>query len=722
MGPHLTLIALLLLTVAVSLHGCNSSGGGSTGNEFVVADFGLDRREPNATCLAPARPGQITSEGAPIALQEVFPGVTFPQPLALLQAPGNTGRWYVVTKDGRVFTMTPEGGTSIAIDIRDRVNASYAESGLLGMAFHPRFAGNRQVFLSYTRTGSPVVSYISRFTASADGATFDPASEQPILTVNQPFQNHNGGNIAFGPDGYLYIGLGDGGSGGDPLNNGQNTGSLLGKILRIDVDSASPYAIPADNPFASGTGGARPEIFAWGLRNPWRFSFDRLTGELWAGDVGQHSYEEIDRIVKGGNYGWAIREGAHCYDAPDCVTAGLIDPVAEYGHDQGLSVTGGYVYRGSAIPGLAGTYIYGDFGSGTIWGLGPGAGTAQTLLATNHVISSFAEGLDGELYVLNYRTGSIYRIVPGSGSIAAFPQTLSASGCVVPADPKQPAAGLIPYDINVPFWSDGADKARFLALPDQTTVHVAADGDWEFPIGSVLMKHFRLNGRLVETRLFMRHPDGDWGGYSYEWNDTQTDAALVAGGKTKVIDGQTWTFPSSTQCLECHTLAAGRSLGLETAQMNRSFDYASTVRRANQLATLAHIGLFDSPLPGAPSALPALPALNDATHPLAQRARAFLHANCAHCHRPGATTQSDMDLLYGTPEAGMHLCNAPPHQGDLGVANARLLAPGDPAHSLLALRMRAFDVTRMPPLASSVPDTAGIGMIESWIAAMTACP
>jgi len=228
--------------------------------------------------------------------------------------------------------------------------------------------------------------------------------------VDQPFLNHNGGQIAFGPDGLLYVGLGDGGSGGDPLGHAQDTSTLLGSILRIDVDRGTPYAVPPDNPFAAG--GGRPEIFAWGLRNPWRWSFDRETGELWCGDVGQNRWEEVDRIRRGGNYGWNVREGAHCFASAECDSAGLIEPVAEYSHDEGCSITGGYVYRGATLPQISGAYVYGDFCSGRIWGLfsaGGGALAPRLLAESGLQISSFAEDHDGELYVVDYG-GGIHRL------------------------------------------------------------------------------------------------------------------------------------------------------------------------------------------------------------------------------------------------------------------------------------------------------------------------
>jgi glucose/arabinose dehydrogenase len=348
-----------------------------------------------------------------IGLEPLFPELEFDKPLAFVPAPEGEA-WYVVEQRGVVMRIAPgNGAATVLVDIRDRVDAGPSEAGLLGMAFHPRFAENGTAYLSYTREGSPLVSYLSAFTSRDGGRTLDPDSERIVLTLDQPYGNHNGGNVAFGPDGYLYIGFGDGGSGGDPHGNGQNTETLLGALLRIDVDAAAPYGIPPDNPFAER--GGRPEIFAYGLRNPWRFSFDRETGALWLADVGQSGWEEIDLIERGGNYGWNIREGAHCYRSSECRTEGLIEPVAEYSHDEGCSVTGGYVYRGQTIAALTGAYLYADYCSGRLWGLfrdaSSGGYAPRLLLETDLRISSFGEGPDGELYLVGHGDGGIYRIV-----------------------------------------------------------------------------------------------------------------------------------------------------------------------------------------------------------------------------------------------------------------------------------------------------------------------
>jgi uncharacterized repeat protein (TIGR03806 family) len=696
---------------------------------------GLDARPSNTTCLAPAQPNPGS-----VALSPVFSALTFTKPILMLQAPGDTTKWYVVEQDGVVRTFANDNSvssTTTFIDIDARVNSTSGEAGLLGMAFDRDFATSGRVYLSYTAnptTGGQLESRISRFTMS--GSVLNPASEEILLTIEQPFTNHNGGNIAFGPDGMLYAGFGDGGSGGDPQNNAQNRSTLLGKMLRIDVRGNGAYTIPADNPYAttgtrcqageSGSGALCAEIYAYGFRNPWRWTFDRgvSTPDLWLGDVGQNAWEEVDRVEKGGNYGWRFREGAHCFNpSTNCpITANgapLIDPVAEYGRDLGGSITGGYVYRGTAIASLVGRYVFADFGSGRFFVLVPGTGGTlqrQTLLEANISPSSFGEGHDGELYVIDYG-GKLYKLVFGSGGASSTIKTqLSQTGCFDPANPTQPAAALIPYAPSAPFWSDGASKARWMAVPDGQKITVNSAGDWEFPNGTVLVKNFTLNGELIETRLFMRHSDtGNWAGYTYRWNASHTDATLVTGGLVATIGSQQWVYPSEAQCLQCHTPAAGGSLGLETRQLNTTFTYPSTGRSANQLDTLEAIGLFTA----SPARVTAMPDPADTTRPVGDRARAYLHTNCAQCHRPGGGAPGSLDLQYTTAMASTGTCNADPASGDLGVAGAKIIAPGDASRSVLYLRMNRRDAQQMPPVGSLVVDTEGVALMQQWISGLS---
>jgi glucose/arabinose dehydrogenase len=346
-----------------------------------------------------------------------LPGGAFGQrPLYLTYPPDGTNRVVVVDQNGRIsiFPNDPNvASVSTFLDLTGRVGREGNEEGLLGLAFHPHYSENGFVYVYYTAY-NPRRSVISRFKISSAANRLDPASESIVMEVAQPFANHNGGMLAFGPDSLLYIGLGDGGSANDPQRNGQNLGVLLGKILRIDVDrqeSGRVYAIPADNPFVSQPG-ARGEIWAYGLRNPWRFSFDRATGTLWAGDVGQGRLEEVDIIRRGLNYGWNIMEGTSCLSGTACNRAGLEPPIAEYGRDKGCSITGGYVYRGPSLIWLRGAYLYSDFCSGRIWAVrhdGTRVTEERELASTGRSVASFGEDAAGKVYLLAF-DGNVYRM------------------------------------------------------------------------------------------------------------------------------------------------------------------------------------------------------------------------------------------------------------------------------------------------------------------------
>lgn len=350
--------------------------------------------------------------GLKLELQMVAEGLR--QPVFAGHAGDGSGRIFVVEQAGRIVALEADGAEAGSfLDIRQRVGSDANEQGLLGLAFDPDFAANGRLFVYYTdRRGDTV---ISRFQANEERTEADPDSEVVLVTQEQPAQNHNGGMLAFGPDGYLYAGLGDGGGGGDEFGNGQKLATILATLIRLDV-SGDEAAAPADNPFV-GQDGARPEIWAWGLRNPWRFSFDRATGDLWIADVGQGEWEEVNFQPAGSpggeNYGWPITEGAHCYEADSCDTDGLTAPVAEYSHnDGGCSITGGYVYRGAAQPALNGVYLYGDYCSGIVWGTAGDGEEWQNaqLLSSDVQISSFGETEAGEVLLVSHG-GEIYRLV-----------------------------------------------------------------------------------------------------------------------------------------------------------------------------------------------------------------------------------------------------------------------------------------------------------------------
>jgi glucose/arabinose dehydrogenase len=372
-------------------------------------------------------PGGTCAAGDPVAgtpnLTAARVASGLDEPVDLQAPPGDRTRLFVVEQSGRIRVI--RSGSLLPgafLDLGGRVSRG-GEQGLLGLAFHPRYDTNGRFFVNYTDTEGD--THVAEFRVSGNRDVADAGSERTVLFVQQPFDNHNGGGLAFGPDGMLYIALGDGGSGGDPFRNAQNLGSLLGKVLRIDVDGGTPYAIPSGNPFA-GTAGARPEIWAYGLRNPWRFSFDRGTGDLYIGDVGQSRREEVNVGIasrRGGeNYGWNVTEGTLCFNpAVGCSTAGLTLPVVEYATNSGgtCAVTGGFVYRGCRMPGYQGTYFYGDYCASFVRSLRfqNGAATDQRDLTAAlsrdvGLLSSFGQDLDGELYLVD-REGAVYRIGPG---------------------------------------------------------------------------------------------------------------------------------------------------------------------------------------------------------------------------------------------------------------------------------------------------------------------
>ncbi|HVS03589.1 MAG TPA: PQQ-dependent sugar dehydrogenase [Thermoanaerobaculia bacterium] len=365
--------------------------------------------------VAAPRPRPQGPAPVAVALAPVAPGLR--QPLFVTHAGDRSDRLFVVEQGGLIRVvrdgrLLPEP----FLDASAWLDSSRGERGLLGLAFAPDYPTSGRFFIAHTAPGPRV--RIAALRRSRDSDRADAASAATVLAMDDPASNHNGGMIAFGPDGYLWVGTGDGGSAGDPWDNARDTGSLLGKILRLDV-SRQPYAIPPDNPFARG--GGRPEVWAYGLRNPWRFSFDRRTGELWIGDVGQNAWEEIDvedPAAGGGlHYGWKTMEGRHCFSPRrGCDSEGLHLPVYEYGHDEGCSVTGGYVYRGSAIPALVGSYLFADYCSGTVWSLvrdSAGEATVRVLLDSGLSVSSFGEDEAGELYLCDHRGGTVYRLVPG---------------------------------------------------------------------------------------------------------------------------------------------------------------------------------------------------------------------------------------------------------------------------------------------------------------------
>jgi len=741
--PRLTWALLVWCLIAATVvSGCGASGGAageaggtgptggtgpSTPTSTPEAPFGLTSRDAPATLRFPTAPAPPT----PITRVRAFPALTFASPVFLTAPPDGTDRIAVVEQGGlvRIFPnrdAVAAGEVSTFLDARSLVRHS-GEEGLLALAFDPAYASSGRFYTYHTR-GSPAPSVLTRWrVSSADANAADPASGEVLLTVEQPFTNHNGGTIAFGPDGMLYLSLGDGGSGNDPGNRSQDMSTLLGKVIRIDVSGAAGYAIPADNPFV-GTAGARGEIWALGLRNPYRMAFDRGTGRLWVGDVGQGTLEEIDIVTRGANLGWRVYEGTRSNENPGGLPpSAFTGPVTEYGRSVGTSVTGGTVYRGAREPMLTGMYFYGDFSSGRVFALEHDGTrvTSNREVFTVSNPSAFGEDEAGEVYAVSYG-GGIFRITRGAAApVGVVPERLSETGIFASVAALTPAAGLLEFEPRAPFWSDGTTKRRWIALPGTAQIGFSAQGAWTFPAGTVLVKHFDLDTtagpRRVETRALV-HTTTGWEGYAYVWRGSQAEADLVTAGADLAFDVPdatapggvrqvSYRVPSGAQCAGCHTAAAGSILGVRTGQLNHDRAFGAVVD--NQLRAWNHVGLFDRDI-GTHTALPRITAPSDAGATLSARARAYLEVNCAQCHRPGGPTPVDLDLRLETARADMRAVDAA-SVAPMGLSNEARIRPGARASSALWERMRRTDATRMPPVSSRVVDPEGEALIGAWI-------
>ncbi len=675
----------------------------------------------------------------PLEPERVFPNLSFNRPLEFTFAPDGSDRVFVVEQEGlvRVFPNRNDvSGTEVFLDIREVVSRDGNEEGLLGLAFHPNYARNGLFYVYYSTR--PRASIVSRFRVSPDDPDrADRSSEQRVMKIEQPYGNHNGGCIRFGPDGCLYIGLGDGGSAHDPQGNGQNLQTLLGSILRVDVDHVAPgktYSIPKDNPFA-GRDDARGEIWAYGLRNIWRMSFDRATGDLWAGDVGQNRYEEVNIIRRGGNYGWKIREGFHPFE-PDAKQTGspLIEPLTEYYHSEGLSITGGQVYRGTRLSGYDGAYFYGDYVSGQVWILrydGTKVTENRKVARTGLAISAFGEDQDGEMILTSF-DGHLYRLRESREDLeavqAAFPKRLADTGLFASTEELKLQPGALPYSVNVPLWSDHAVKERFIVLPPGAKIGFEERSSWQFPVGTVLVKHFFLDldrqnatdRRRLETRLFVHSPEG-WNGCTYLWNDAQTDADLLDEATTRTyrvktasgVVEQPWYFPSRADCRACHTKATDFVLGPNTRQLNRSQEVEGT--KANQIETFAKLGVFDQPPVKPVEELERYPDWQSETGATDRLVRAYLDVNCSFCHSPAGIAGKRPDLRFHTPVREMALVGRRPGQGRVGPEGSLLVTPGVPQQSELFYRMSTRGSRQMPPLATNVPDDTALERLAEWI-------
>lgn len=674
---------------------------------------------------------------SPYMVERAFPHLVLEEPTVITTAPGSD-RFFVGLRYGQIVSFPNRADVSgaelfldtnvnVPVNARDARTGGPARRQMVGIAFHPDYERNGYLYTFTTETWPPPRrSRVSRFTRSnTDPTKADPATE--LIVLEFPSDGHNGGTIKFGPDGYLYVGTGDGGGQYDPNNTGQFLGDLLASILRIDVNgthSVKPYRIPPDNPFIREPG-VLPEIWAYGFRQPWKMSFDRKTGDLWVGEVGQDLWESIYRIEKGGNYGWSVSEGPQMF-RPDKERGPtpILKPVAAHSHAEARSITGGFVYRGSRLPELEGAYIYADWETGKIWALrydGTKVTWQQELDDTELDVVDFAEDRKGELYLMTHYDGRLYRLAkrpkgPDSDGYKRFPKLLSQTGLFASTRDHKPAPGLIPYEVNAQLWSDGADKLRYIAIPGDGKMEYVSEKRWNFPVGSVLVKTFILEGKRLETRLLTLQPSAatreKWAGYVYVWNDEQTDAELIGKDsleRTYKLTGggeQTWQFPSRTDCMVCHNEKAGFVLGVNGWQMNRD----------GQIEKLASHGLFTKALP---AHIPSLPDPYDPkSGTLDERARSYLHGNCAHCHQQGAGGNADIRLLYNMRLDETKTVDLDPFHGPMGVPGAKLLAPGDPGRSVLLLRTATRTHGKMPHIGTLKVDDQAVALLRDWIASL----
>jgi uncharacterized repeat protein (TIGR03806 family) len=687
---------------------------------------------------------------SPYKVVRAFPKLTVKQPLVLLPEPG--------TK--RLFILQHLGiwaGPSRLLTTQDDQSASRTEmlveiKGLaVGFTVHPDYERNGYVYFGLnepSRDGKKMTQVVRYTVDRKPPHRIDARSKQLIIAWNS--DGHDGGDVAFGNDGYLYVTSGDGSSGSDAHLTGQALGDLRAKVLRIDVDhpaGGNNYGVPKDNPFVNRPG-ARPELWAYGLRNPWRLSYDRASGQLWVGQNGQDLWEQVYLIKKGGNYGWSLVEGSHIFQAsrqagPDPI----LPPTAEHSHSEARSLAGGRVYRGTRLPDLVGAYLYGDWSTGRIWGIkhdGTKAIWHRELVDTPFNITGFGTDHAGELYVIDHR-GGFYRFEPTTDSDRPrqpFPTRLSKTGLFKSVASHQPHAAAIPFDVCAPQWADGATMERFAALTGLERIvqkpQLNAGGTWTLPDGSVLVQTLSLDlagntgmpdRKRIETRLLVRQ-QGEWNGYSYRWNNEQTDAELVAGGGAaltfEVHDAaqadkrreQTWRFPSRTECLVCHSRAAGFILAFNPLELDRDHDYGG--RTDNQLRRLERIGVFQGSLPRRANDRPRLVNPYDTRLGKEARVKSYLHVNCSICHVSEGGGNANMELGLSTPVGQMRLINEIPMHDRFDIADARLITPGSPERSVLYQRISRRATGQMPPLVSTEVDRTAVDLIDDWIRGLPA--
>ncbi|HWN94192.1 MAG TPA: PQQ-dependent sugar dehydrogenase [Methylomirabilota bacterium] len=732
---------------------------------------GLGPRTGNNTLNMPANATLY-----PYTTVNALGDLSFSYPVNVVAAPGDSTRVFVVEQGGSIWAVNLNTMTrSVFLDISDRISYGRPEDegGTLGLAFHPNYSANGYMFVYYlcntaTSDGNGRHNRLSRFTRSRnDPLKADASSEVILFSQYDELFNHNGGTVLFGPDGYLYITLGDEGYPNDVFENGQRIDKdFFAGVFRIDVDhkpgSLPPnphpslggrvnYWVPPDNPYVGATSfngravdptRVRTEFYAVGLRSPWRMFQDAPTGNLYVSDVGEiglpsgHS-EEINLIVRGGNYGWPYREADAAGPKADETPGGFssLPPLLTYARGEsgpmvGRAAIGGVVYRGANFPELSGAYIFGDYYSGNVWKLRHSGYAVQewaqlTAFPNGHLVSFGTDPRNGDVLICDIHDGMVKRLVPTPAS-ALPPQTLAETGAFSDLQLLTPYSGIVPYDINVPFWSDGADKQRWFSIPDASAkIRPQPNGQWDFPEGTVFIKHFELemvsgdpvSRRRIETRFLVRNSEGVYG-VTYRWNDAQNNATLVdAPGDNQtftVIDNgvarqQTWHFPSRNECLTCHNSVAGHVLGMNGAQMNRTFNYGTFT--AQQIKALSQAGYFS----GHAATGRKLVSPASQTASLDSRVRSYLAANCSQCHQPGGFGRSPWDARITTPTARAGIINGVLND-TMGDPAHRVVAPKSLDHSMILQRLLTLDPRyRMPPLGSSVIDTEAVNLMTQWI-------
>lgn len=755
-------------------------------DEKTSRPYGIAKRIPVTGCTVVGAP----DPPPPFRVERKYANLKLEFPIAACRQPGSD--LILIVDQQASYGPTRIGRFRDHADVREAETLLQLTDTAYDICFHPKFADNGYVYIGSngSRPGEKKMTRVTRYVIDRKPPyRLDPSSATVIIEWES--DGHNGGAICFGRDGMMYVTSGDGTSDSDTNVVGQRMDTLLAKVLRIDVDHPDPgkqYSVPKDNPFI-GMKDARPETWAIGLRNPWRMTVDQKTGHIWVGQNGQDLWEQAFLVRKGDNYGWSVTEGSHpFYPNRTPAPVPIVKPTIEHHHSEFRSLTGGIVYYGKKFPELEGAYVYGDYSTGKIWGM-KHDGTRPIWhkeLADSHLqISGFAVDSDGEILIADHRgqgKGAFYTFVatPKDQPPSKFPRRLSESGLFENVAGHMMKPGVIPYSVNAPLWSDGAYKERFLFVPDNEKIDFTRSRGWNFPELTVIVKSFALemqpgdpsSKRWIETR-FLTKQHGEWYGYSYLWNDEQTDAVLVdaKGIDREYIlqvprsrehpDGQKvqkWHYPSRAECMVCHSRAANYVLGLTELQMNREHDYGGC--KDNQLRVFEHLGMFN-PMNWAEEgkneireslrlkgktdkeineyvqrqsatrnqkepALSALLSLNpasyrklvdpyDAKQEIHLRARSYLHANCSQCHVEAGGGNAQIDLEFTTKDDKMRLFDVKPVHHTFGLADAKLIAPGHPERSVLLHRISHRKEGHMPPLASFEVDREAVQMLEEWI-------